>query len=203
MPDATTTAPLRERKRRLLQREIIELALRHITDHGYDTSTVDEIAHAAGVSRRTFFRYFPTKEDVVIGYFDEIGSDLRAALAARPADEPPLIAIRRTFTQMLERHGTDRDLVLTLCQLTEHTPALRARQVDKQDRWRSAIVDVIAERTGGNPLDPQIQLLGRVALAVFDVSLRDWALRGGVDEVALLVDQTFDLLTELIRQSGR
>jgi len=195
---------LHDRKRRLMRAEICRLALRLLVHHGYESTTVDQIARAAGLSRRTFFRYFPSKEDVVVGYFDEIGAELGVHLAGRPPGEAPMSAIRNAFAVMIERYAGDRQLVLEICRLAERTPALRARHVDKQDRWQSVIATVVAQRTGAAPHDMAPRLLAAVAIGAFDVALRTWVDRDGDGDLAALVDEALDTLsTTLARPRGR
>src|ERR671937_274110 len=92
---------LRARKKAHTRRAIQEAALRLFLDKGYEATTVQEIAAAAGVSHMTFFRYFPTKEDVVLA--DEYDSLIVELMAARPAGEPALETIRHTLKEGLAR----------------------------------------------------------------------------------------------------
>jgi AcrR family transcriptional regulator len=85
---------LADRKRQLVVDELTEAALQTLAIKGFDATTVDEIAVAAGVSRRTFFRYFASKEDVVVQLLASIGEVMCAELAARPAGETPAVALR-------------------------------------------------------------------------------------------------------------
>lgn len=78
-----------ERKRQLVSTELTEAALQLMAVEGFDAVTVDEIVATAGVSKRTFFRYFASKEDVVVQFLADMGTGMCAELAARPADEPP------------------------------------------------------------------------------------------------------------------
>lgn len=78
-----------QRKRQLVTDELTEAALQLMAREGFDAVTVDAIAAAAGVSKRTFFRYFASKEDVVVQFLAGMGAGMRAELAARPAAEPP------------------------------------------------------------------------------------------------------------------
>ncbi len=88
---------LRERTRRAVQAEIGEAAMRLFLDAGFDAVTMDQIARAAGISRRSLFRYFGTKEDIVLGNLAEMGRATSHMLADRPLDEPPWTALRAAF----------------------------------------------------------------------------------------------------------
>src|SRR5215471_16813418 len=86
------SAILHERKRQAVRSYLSGVALELLTDRDFESVTVDEIAAAAGVSRRSFFRYFASKEDVVLQYLDQMAERLRDAIVARPAGEPPVAA---------------------------------------------------------------------------------------------------------------
>ena len=98
-----TTAPsgLRERTRRAVQAEIGATAMRLFLAHGFEATTMEQIANEAGISRRSLFRYFGTKEDIVLGYLVEAGIVVRDALEARPASEPPWEALRAAFESLI------------------------------------------------------------------------------------------------------
>ena len=91
-------ASLAERKRQVVVDELTEAALQLLAIKGFDTTTVDQIVAAAGVSRRTFFRYFASKEDVVVQHLGTIGTMMTAEMAARPADEPIAMSLRHAMT---------------------------------------------------------------------------------------------------------
>src|SRR3981189_1182042 len=93
---------VRERTRLAIRKELAEARVRLFTERGFAETTAREIAAAVGVSERTFFRYFGSKEDVVLGVLDDLGIELAARMAARPADEPPFTALRRSFDLMTE-----------------------------------------------------------------------------------------------------
>src|SRR6476620_11232243 len=85
---------LRERKKAMTRLALEDAALELFATKGFDNTTVDEIADACNVSRRTFFRYFATKEDIFSGDKDEHDTQMFEMIAARPADEPALLSLR-------------------------------------------------------------------------------------------------------------
>src|SRR5687767_7500056 len=103
------TGGLRERRRAQTADEIERIALALFVERGFGAVTVEEIASSAGVSPRTFFRYFPSKELVLLRDQDRRISQLRDALAARPDDEPVLASMRRALLDMAEVYEADRD----------------------------------------------------------------------------------------------
>jgi AcrR family transcriptional regulator len=99
---ATGDLSLQERKQELVRAELASAAWDLFGKKGYEATTVAEIAAAAGVSRRTFFRYYATKDDVVTETSDELAEAMLTAVAERPRDEPPLVAIKRALVPVLE-----------------------------------------------------------------------------------------------------
>ncbi|WP_328536065.1 acyl-CoA-like ligand-binding transcription factor [Streptomyces sp. NBC_00344] len=178
---------LRERKKVKTRQNIRRAAYRLFAEQGYPATTVERIAEAADVSPSTFFRYFPTKEDVVI--HDEYEAMLVAALGGRPSDEPVVDAIRHTLTESLARLlETDRDELLFRMRLGFTVPAVRARCSDERQRSQDAIAAVIVERTGRAADDLAAHCAAAAIIAVFTAVLRHWVERGGVQDVVGLCD---------------
>src|SRR5215470_8582946 len=132
---ARASRGLRQRKKERVREELTDAALRLFTVRGFDRTTVEAIVEQVGVSPRTFFRYFPAKEDVLTASAERLGTDLRAALAARPGDEPPIASLRRVLTERAKVYDAERPHYLALSRMIEGTPALRARYRDKQQTW--------------------------------------------------------------------
>jgi len=99
-------AGLREQKKQRLREEIIAAALDRFARHGFDATTIDDIVRDVGVSRRTFFRYFETKEDVVTAWFARTRAGLSEALEARPRSEPPFESLRWAFSHVAGSAGS-------------------------------------------------------------------------------------------------
>lgn len=148
--------PIRERTRRLAQTELTSVAQELFLEHGYEATTVDQIAAAAGMSRRTFFRYFPTKDDLVIGKYDLFGDRLAEALDARPDGEPVWESLRRVFDVALDYvqdpHQRARNDAME--RIVRSTPQLNARYLEKMHRIQDLLVDRVAARLTGKPTNP-------------------------------------------------
>ena len=184
---------LRELTRASVRDQIAEQALVLFDTKGFDATTVDDIAAAVGISSRSFFRYFPAKEDVVVGDPSALGAVVRDAAAARPADEPAWTVLRRSFDQF---EFTDRATItrgLRIMRVMMSTASLRARNLEKHITWAVMLEPVIAERlTGGAETRRfQAQILIHAALACFDVSLAEWTRREGTTPIPLLLDEAF------------
>ncbi|MFG2334162.1 TetR family transcriptional regulator [Streptomyces sp. NPDC048604] len=184
-----------QRKRLLVTSELTEAALQLLARKGFDGVTVDEIAAAAGVSKRTFFRYFGSKEEVVVRFLTEMGTDVRAALAERPADEPPSVALLHAVRVPLDTCGEHTDRALGVVQLILRTPALLARFLERQAQWRDDLAEELARRLGldtGTDLYPH--LAAGMALTAYDTVLRRWSDSDGADDPAELVARAFAVI---------
>ncbi|MFF9849085.1 TetR family transcriptional regulator [Streptomyces litmocidini] len=199
---AVTTRPestLAQRKRQLVATELTEAALQLFALKGFAAVTVDEIATEAGVSKRTFFRYFASKEDVVVQFLAGMGADMRTALAGRPAGERPSEALRHAVSVPLAACGDHAERVLPVVRLILRTPSLLARLLEHQAEWREDLAEELGARLG---LDPEADLRPRLAagmaLTAFDAVLRRWSAGEGAevaeDPVALL-GEAFAVLT--------
>ncbi|MGH3602259.1 MAG: TetR/AcrR family transcriptional regulator [Pseudonocardiaceae bacterium] len=188
---------LRERKKAETRSRIQEHALRLFLRQGYDATTVQEIASAAGVSHMTFFRHFPTKEAVVES--DDYDPLIAELIRRRPRDEEPLIAIHRALSQGLAAvYDTDQDVLLTRTKLVFSTPALRARMANNQYATERLFAESLAARGHAAGDHPEITLELRVqaaaALAAVTVALSAWVQSDGAYQLPTLVDRAFHAL---------
>lgn len=182
--------PIAERKRRAVRAELSEAALPLLVERGFESVTIDDLAAAAGVSRRTFFRYFSSKDDMVFAFLDQWAVRLAADIVARPADEDPVAAVHQAFRQ-LTRAYEDRALVLV--RLVRETPALRQQERINREHLRSAVVNALARRLGVNEersLRPQI--LATIAFAPLDAAMLAWFTRRPNQEIGTLLDEAME-----------
>ncbi|WP_328900351.1 MULTISPECIES: TetR family transcriptional regulator [unclassified Streptomyces] len=192
---STPRTTLAERKRRLVSDELSESALQLLALKGFDAVTVDEIAAAAGVSKRTFFRYFASKEDVVVQLLADMGTGIRAELAARPAAEPPSVALRHAVWVPLGECADHGERALRVVRLILRTPALLARFLERQARWRDDLARELAERLGRDgERDLYPRLAAGMALDAFDAVLHHWSADGSTETPAELTDRAFAVI---------
>lgn len=169
---------LRELKKQRTRAAIQEAALRLIGERGYDGTTCEQIAAAAEVSPATFFRYFPTKEDVVVT--DDYDPLLAHAVSSRPAREGPLLAVRRGVAQTFALIGpAEMDTVRSRTTLMLSVPALRARMHEQTEAARNALAPALAPRMGREPDDLKVQSLAAACAAALSVGVEHWAAHGG------------------------
>jgi AcrR family transcriptional regulator len=183
-----------ERKRRAVRGELSEVALRLLTDRDFDSLTIDEIAAAAGISRRTFFRYFTSKEDVVFAFLDQWAVRLGADIVGRPADEDPVAAVQISFRQLTAAYD---DRALALVRLVRETPLLRAQESINREHLRIAVVNALATRLGiSAETDMRPQILATIAFAPLDAAMFAWFGSRSDEEVGRLLDEALTTFEE-------
>lgn len=189
------TAPsLWERQRAAARDEITRVALGLFLSEGFDAITVDQIVTSAGISRRSFFRYFGTKEDIVLGDLVARGALIAEAVAARPADEGPWEALRAGLESSAETTMPDVDAGLALGRMLLETPSLRARLLEKRLRWQEMLVPLIAARMneGEGSAHLRASAIVAAALACLDAASEAWIESDGATDLAALYDEAID-----------
>ena len=183
---------LRAQRKAQTRQAIQDHALRLFLAKGYEATTVEEIASAAGVSHMTFFRYFAGKEAVVeTDDYDPMLADL---IRQRPTEESPLTAVHQAVLQGLSAvYATDRDAILTRTRLILGTPALRARQWRNLDATQSLFAEAMAARLNTG-ITLEIQVLAAAAVAALNTAVSEWAANDGIDDLATLIDSAFHVL---------
>lgn len=207
---------LRERTRRAVRDELMAAAVDLFTTRGYAETTIGEIAAAAGMSERSFFRYFATKEDVVLHGLDLMGQALADRLANLPADLPAWPALRATFDPVADLYDRDPQRNLAVLRLRDTTPALTAHYLEQRSRWPEVLVphliarlpgsadisaDISADtagRTGGTPPpDPRPHAVAGAALACLGTAESAWVRCAAATPLATLLDLTMGALSPL------
>jgi AcrR family transcriptional regulator len=175
---------LRERKKARTRAAIREHAFRLFREQGYDATTVEQIAEAAEVSPSTFFRYFPTKEDVVL--LDDMDLLWLEAVRAQPPGLSPVAALRAGMRDAFASiPAAEFEQVREGMRLALTVPAVRARSLDELARTIGIIGAALAERSGRDPADPAVRVL---AGAVVGVAMAAW-IAIGADNLAALADK--------------
>jgi AcrR family transcriptional regulator len=180
---AAGTTGLRERKKARTRAAIRQHALRLFREQGYHATTVEQIAEAAEVSPSTFFRYFPTKEDVVLqDDFDVVAVE---AFEAQPASLSPIAAFRAAVAQTVatltpEEIGRFRETT----ELTLTVPEVRARALDEFARTIDQIAAAVATRTGRSPDDFAVRTMAGAVIGVVMSATTPWASQPSTDVFA-------------------
>jgi AcrR family transcriptional regulator len=185
-PETAPTATLRERRRLLLFDEIEQAALRLFARAGYANVTVDDIAAAAGISRRTFFRYFATKEDVLVADKRVRAEHVQAAFDARPPDEPVLASLHQVLTDVAHEMAERREAMVLREEILAADPELRARVTGQLAPWTDLLIRSVAARLRADPaVDIRPALLVLASVAAFHAALRVWIADDTADLAAL------------------
>jgi mycofactocin system transcriptional regulator len=173
--------------------ELEQVALDLFADRGFESTTVDELAAAAGISRRTFFRYYASKNDVVWGDFDDLLRRMELWLDGVDRDVPVLDAVAEAVVRFnslppeaVPAHRRRMSLIL-------HVPALQAHGTLRYAEWRAVVARFVAGRVGEREAAALPQLVGHVALGAAVAAYEQWLADGEADLEALLAD-AFDEL---------
>lgn len=192
-PEHRPKLGLRERKKIQTRQAIRRAAYRLFAAQGYDATPIDQIAEAADVSPSTVFRYFPTKEDIVLT--DEYDPVIEEALRSRPADEHPVESMRRVLVASL-RHlirAESEDIALRT-QLLRDVPAIRGRMAETQAESHRIVRTVLAERTGKPADGLELRVITSAVLTALHEAVMYWVDTGQTEDLEQLVDTTLDIL---------
>ena len=146
---------LRERKKRRTRQALRQAAVRLFLERGFEATTIADITAAAEVAPRTFFSYYPTKEDVVLGDITQRFDRVRRALEQRPEGEPLLAAFRRAALEIaadLQAQEAPEDQ-RRAARVILGTPAIQARIRDRMGQWEEELAAMIADERGAGPDD--------------------------------------------------
>jgi mycofactocin system transcriptional regulator len=162
------------RRRATSRAELEHAAFALFAAHGFDDTTVDDIAAAAGIGRRTFFRYFPSKNDIPWGAFEDELDRMRVRLKACPPEVPLMDAIRlalidfnRVAPDQVPLHRRRMELILRV-------PTLLAHSTLRFTAWRAVVAEFVAERTGRRPDDLAPQAIAHAVLGVSVAAYEHW-----------------------------
>ncbi|GAB3448873.1 TetR family transcriptional regulator [Streptomonospora sediminis] len=187
---------LRERTRRAVQHEIVGAAEALFIERGFEATTVNDIAAAVGMSQRSVFRYFATKEEIVLAKFDAVVDDMLTALRARPADEPVWTSLHRVLgvlVSIAETPGRE-EMVEPIHRVVFETPALLAGYLQKLQHMQDAVVAELLERaeTAGTPYaadDPTPRALTAAAFGCLVAAQHSWLASGAKGSFAAAIDR--------------
>jgi AcrR family transcriptional regulator len=190
---ATPRPGLRERKKARTFSEIQREALRLFVAQGYEQTTIEQIAEAVEVSPSTIFRYFPTKEDLVLT--DEYDALIITALAAGPMGEPGITAMRRALTETLaDLVEQDPSMFLMRGRLMLGVPALRARLWGFLQENEAVLCQVFAAQGGRDPEDFELRVAAGAIIGAIMAALTEWIQSDGQTDMAALLDRALHLL---------
>ncbi|WLW50423.1 TetR family transcriptional regulator [Streptomyces sp. YU58] len=181
-------APIREQTRSVVRSLLARTAIELFGAKGFDNTTLDEVAAAAGVSRRTLFNYFRNKEDLALSGLDEQGDLIAARLAGRPADEDAWTALRAAF-QVLEEIDITTEGRLEFITLLFGNDSLRAGHAEKQARWQDLFAPHIEPRLpDSDHRTLQARAIAAAAIVCMQAANEEWVRQGGQADMFDLYD---------------
>jgi AcrR family transcriptional regulator len=186
---------LRERKRRETSERIIEKGLKLFVKNGYEATTIDAIAEAAGISRRTFFYYFKSKEDVLLAARDSgFREALKPTMLDESPDQAPLDAAQKCLVKLASRYETKESVVFD--RLMQSTEALRARKEAVFVETEQILLEAMCELWPAPGRRDGLRLVAMVAMGTLRLALDKWKQNDAAHSLAFYIRQSFALLAK-------
>jgi AcrR family transcriptional regulator len=173
---------LRARKRRATSQRLAETGLKLFLQQGYEATTLDQIAEAAGVSRRTVFHYFDQKEDILLAWKAGFADAMRTAILAQRPDKPPLTLALDAFLQLASQFEADDHIRIE--RLLASTERLDASKHAKYAEQEQAVFEALTELSPAPDRRERLRLVAMVAVGALRVAFERWLQRGGVEPLA-------------------
>ena len=164
-------------------------------ERGYEQTTVAEIAQRAGLTARTFFRYFADKREVLFSGSEALGEQLDSVLAAAPASATPLAAVAEALGAVAETIGQDRDFSRRRQAVISANAELQERELIKLAGWSAALADGLVRRGVD---EPTASLAAQTGTAAFRVAFERWLADPGDRSLADTLRDSFDQLSAVI-----
>jgi len=201
----TSEAPrtgLRAATREAIRAQVAERAVIFLDEHGFDETTVEELAASVGISPRSFFRYFPTKEDVAIGNLMPMGRLVEKELLSRPDSESAWVALRESLAPMVASTEQDPPSILRQARVALSTPGLRARAIERHETWATFLAPIVARRLNDSSANAPLAAgaLTQCALACLYVATNAWVSQAGATPFSDLLDDAFQSVHPLARE---
>jgi AcrR family transcriptional regulator len=188
---------LRERKREQTVERLQRVALALMSDRGFDAVSIDDICDAADISKTTYYRYFESKEDVLLGRAEENLELMRSAFAECPPDEPLIPAARYAYHRYAATIEADREARLLVNRIAQSTPSLIARHLSHHKRWED-LLRTEAQRRAPEGTDPMLTWVQAATVAAaMRAAAEYWLEHGAERPITELVDAALDALSDL------
>lgn len=189
---------LRERKRRDTLQRIAQTGLELFIAKGYEETTLDDIAAAAGISRRTFFHYFKSKDEILLAWQIGLVDSIRAAVLEEGTDQSPLDALCGALLKMASHY--DADTAIVIARLLRSSDQLRAANQAKYLHMEHAAFEALCRLWPQRSRRQGLRMVAMIGLGAFRVAIDEWADECGKEPMARRIQKTFaSLRTELER----
>ena len=187
----TKAIGLRERNKLERRRRLEDVAIDLFERDGFDETTIEEIAAAAGLAPRTFFSYFATKDDLVLADYATRLDRILTELDHRPVEGPAWSALQAAFSAVAADYEAESDRLRRRFTIMATNPSVFARSLQLQAGWEQALADRIRARLQAKADDPNPRLLAATALAVMRASLQHWLTTRRPPALPTLVERGF------------
>lgn len=195
---ASPPVPIRVQTRAVVRSLLAQTAMQLFAENGYDQTTVDEVATAAGVSRRTLFNYFRTKEDLALSGLSEQGDVIAARLAARPTDEGVWASLRSSFLVLDEINLSPQNR-LEIVSILFGNDSLRAGHAEKQARWTDLLAPLIEPKLPASAERSfEARAIVATAITCLQTATEEWLRQQGASPLFNL----YDTAVQAIRVHG-
>ncbi|MEE8662646.1 MAG: TetR family transcriptional regulator [Acetobacter sp.] len=186
---------IREKNRQETQARLIVAAMRLLSERGYESVTVDDIAGDAGVSRRTLFRYFPGKDEIVLAWTQGMTGVLAETIRATPSSIDAREAMIRSFEAVIPRMASSRREAFAFVSLIEKTPALLPVSLRKYAQWEDSLAEALQLRLEGTEEERRLgsRVMARSGIAAFRTALDEWLTLRGRPVLDDVLRRTFHL----------
>lgn len=186
---------IREKNRQETQARLIVAAMRLLSERGYENVTVDDIAGDAGVSRRTLFRYFPGKDEIVLAWTQGMTGVLAETIRATPSSIDAREAMIRSFEAAIPRMASSRREAFAFVSLIEKTPALLPVSLRKYAQWEDSLAEALQLRLEGTEEERRLgsRVMARSGIAAFRTALDEWLTLRGRPVLDDVLRRTFHL----------
>jgi AcrR family transcriptional regulator len=183
---------LRERKRRETLHRIAEQGLKLFLAHGYETTTLDAIAEAAGISRRTFFYYFKSKEEILLAWQDGgFNETLRAAVLGQSTNQSPLNAVKNALLELTVRFQADYKQTKEIERLMLANESLRIRHQAKYLEKEQAVFDALCQMWPQPKRQPALRIVAMISVGALRLAIDNWNRDQGKRPIAVYLREAF------------
>jgi AcrR family transcriptional regulator len=190
---AASAVGLRELKKQRTYEELQRVALELFAARGFDQVTIDDICADAEVSKTTFYRYFDSKEDALLGPAQQKLAEMGAALSQRPASESAIVAVRNAFLEVAAEYQTQRVQKLAVNRIVRATPSLAARNLEQQTAWENLLREFVAERDGADIPTLSHCVFAANVVASLRTAMDYWLNAGADSDLPAVVDEALRL----------
>jgi AcrR family transcriptional regulator len=193
---------LREKNKLATRSELSRFAIELFLKKGFANTTIDEIVEPLGIAKRTFFRYFSVKEDLVFAWYEDLTTDLVNELRSRPEQESPFEAVCKTLSSLLKMYDENPAWALSMARLSMETPLLIGKSFEKRVLWEKAFATTLVEREGKKMMSLfQAQIIAGVAMTAFTAAIGEWLAKEGKAKLRPIAERAFSVASAVCHTS--